>query len=319
MKKLKPWLWVTDSWNTLDHPNDTSIRLMQSALEQKIPTYWASETSVFLNKSEVFVRTQQVTRILENRSDTETHRAPEQKIKISEFSKIIYRTDPPVDLHYLHPLQLLEQGRGQAELINPAPVLVLTNEKFSGSLFQEFSPSTWVGSHPDDLLRILDLWGRVVLKPLHTAQSHGVTLLTSQRQNRKRNYHILQTETQNFTRPVLLQKYLAEITEGEMRVWFVDGKPLAYALKKPIPGDFRVQIDRGSPVTSLHASLTRKQKTAVSAIGKHLKKIGARMAAVDWIGHQISDFNVTSPGLIVQMEKATGKNLASPIISLLRG
>ncbi len=311
-KAAKPWLWITDPWKTLDHRNDTTIRLMQESLKLKIPTYWTDSQSIFWSDHSAWTHAQEVNAIPQNDKNQPIRLGGKKIQDLSDFAKIFYRTDPPVDHHYVHPLQLVELGRGKAELVNPASVLTLTNEKITGSFFEEFSPPTWVGCHSDGLMGFIENEEKVVLKPLHTAQSQGVTLIDSQKQNLEKNFQLLKTETQDFTRPVLLQKYLPGIESGETRVWFVDGKPIAQVLKYPLPGDFRVQIDKGSKIEA--TELSAKQKSAVKKVGQHLKKIGARMAAVDWIGSMISDFNVTSPGLLVQMEAVAGENLAKKIL-----
>jgi hypothetical protein len=41
------------------------------------------------------------------------------------------------------------------------------------------------------------------------------------------------------------------------------------------------------------------------------------MAAIDLIADQVTDFNFTSPGLLVQMESLLGRNLAQPIVKSL--
>ena len=44
-------LWVTDPWATLDHSQDTTLRLMQEAIIMDIPTYWSASDQLFLNKN----------------------------------------------------------------------------------------------------------------------------------------------------------------------------------------------------------------------------------------------------------------------------
>jgi hypothetical protein len=50
-----------------------------------------------------------------------------------------------------------------------------------------------------------------------------------------------------------------------------------------------------------------------------LRKHRIRLAAVDWIAGKITDFNITSPGLIVAMEKLLQRDLASQIVRRLLG
>jgi glutathione synthase/RimK-type ligase-like ATP-grasp enzyme len=83
----------------------------------------------------------------------------------------------------------------------------------------------------------------------------------------------------------------------------------------PLKGDFRVNIDGGSLLQKTF--LNSKEQDAARKIGKYLKSAKIRLAAVDLIDCMITDFNFTSPGLITQIEKLLGQNLAKPIILAL--
>jgi glutathione synthase len=151
---------------------------------------------------------------------------------------------------------------------------------------------------------------------LHQAQSKGIELLDWQSEGgvtlaRK----ALETATENFERPVVLQRYLAGIAKGEQRLWFVDGELLACVRKLPMPKDFRVDMDRGSRLAP--TELTTPERKAATRIARHLKTHRIRLAAVDLIEGYVTDFNFTSPGLIPQMEGVLGENLARPIIKAL--
>ena len=157
---------------------------------------------------------------------------------------------------------------------------------------------------------------RTVLKPLHQAQSKGIELLDWQTEagiNRARGS--LQAATDGFARPVILQRYLSGIAQGEQRLWFVDGKLLACARKLPLPRDFLIDMDRGSRLAP--TELNAAEHKAAPLISRHLISRKIRLAAVDLIEGYITDFNFTSPGLIVQMEGILGENLARPIIQAL--
>jgi glutathione synthase/RimK-type ligase-like ATP-grasp enzyme len=113
----------------------------------------------------------------------------------------------------------------------------------------------------------------------------------------------------------MLQRFLAGIRNGEQRLWFLDGKLLAAACKRPKAGEFKIDMDRGGTVAT--TKLSAREKKAALKIGKHLRARGIRLAAVDLIEGYVTDFNFTSPGLLVQMEALLGENLAKPVIRAL--
>ncbi len=308
------FLWITDPWETLDHARDTTLRLAQEASFLGHASDWCDVKDIRMENGRVFLDACRMQ--VDSRGAVQLSR-PRQKDP-NTFDSIHYRVDPPVDLAYLHPLQLLTLGvRARSKIVNPPEILALANEKIENSAhFSDCVPPGLVSSSEERLFRFGKKQKIAVLKPLHYAQSKGVELLRFSSSNEvARSRRLLMKATDGFKRPCLLQRYLKEIASGETRLWFVDGRLLASIKKFPKSGDFRVNIDQGSSV--IPASLSSRDKQVARKIGAHLRKCGIRLAAVDLIGGFITDFNVTSPGLIVQMEQVLGRNLARPIISAL--
>jgi glutathione synthase len=317
-KKIK-LLWITDPWNTLDHSKDTTLRLVEEAALSGVKQAWCDVRSIRLEKQKVCFNSQDIISVASERNSESFKLAPLKITELSDFTQIHYRTDPPVDQAYLNPLQLLAIGnRSQpgCEFVNPLETLLIQNEKFEAAVLGELMPESVVSSQWETFLQFGTSQGRTVLKPLHEAQSHGIELLDwGNKKSIESSRKVLKKVTRNFTVPVILQKYLNGIAEGETRLWYLDGKLLAYIKKHPAIGDFRVNIDRGSLLSQ--TQLSKRDKQAAKQIGKLLATRKIRLAAVDLIEGFITDFNFTSPGLISQMETLLGVNLAKPIIKKL--
>lgn len=317
------FLWITDPWDTLDHPKDTTLRLAQEALTLGCESYWCDVKSIRWEKNQTLLDSRRIVTLGSALNEAEIQLGPIKTSRPQDFNSLQYRTDPPVDLAYQQPLQLLALALGSAkksEMVNPISTLLVCNEKLeAGLLFskaQSLMPPTVVSSQWSILEKFGLQHGKAVLKPLHTAQSKGVELLSwSDSPSIQKAKAAISLQTDQFQRPVALQKYLPGINKGETRLWFLDGKLLAQATKLPLSGDFRVNIDQGSRLAP-HV-LTRLEKSRALTIGKHLKSMGVRLAAVDLIEGYVTDFNFTSPGLITQIESITGRNLARPIIIAL--
>ena len=317
MNSTQPsWLWITDPWNTLDHNNDTTLRLIKEALKDGIKQCWCDVKTIRLETDQVRLDFHEV---LEG-----TVLGPVQSGAPREFQQIHYRTDPPVDLAYLHPLELLALDTRSApesstptEFVNPLPILFMSNEKTEAATLKGLYPPCWVGSQKDALIRFGKSQGRVVLKPLHQAQSLGVELLDWRNpQSSQEAETLLKAASHSYTVPVLLQKYLEGIQQGEIRLWFLDGDLIGFVKKLPIKGDFRVNIDQGSVL--IPCELNENEKSQVGKLATHLKKWKIRLAAVDLIDGYVTDFNFTSPGLITQMEKVLNDNLSRKIVDRLK-
>jgi glutathione synthase len=310
-KKIAPkkFLWITDPWPTLDVEHDTTLRLAQEAEKQGHESWWCDVKSIRWLHDRTILEASRM------RPDSFTLSLQETR-NASDFDSLQYRVDPPVDLAYLQPLQILRVGSSNAEIVNPVDALLVANEKLEGMLIPELAPPSIASSQWDRLLEFGESEKKTVMKPLHTAQSNGIELLDwANASGVRRARKLIQDATLQFERPVLLQRYLKAIEKGETRLWFLDGKLLASARKLPLSGDFRVNIDQGSKLVA--HSPTAVEKSAARAIGKRLRALKVRLAAVDLIDGKVTDFNITSPGLILQMEKVTGQNLARKIIQAL--
>jgi glutathione synthase len=324
-KKSRRFLWITDPWDTLDHSRDTSLRLAEEALLLGHEAWWCDVKTVRVLNSRAVLDAARIEDVGRARDSFKLSAAAE--CSPLDFHSLQYRVDPPVDLAYLQPLQILRialesaprsssRAARRPEIVNPISALFLANEKLEGMLLPGLTPPSVVSTRWEPLLEFGLREGRTVLKPLHTAQSKGIELLDWTRKAGIEHARASIAEASGaFERPVLLQRYLPGIAGGETRLWFLDGSLLACARKLPLENDFRVDIDRGSRLAP-HAP-TATEKRAATAISRRLRVLGVRLAAVDLIEDFVTDFNLTSPGLITQMEKITGRNLARPIIEAL--
>jgi glutathione synthetase len=307
---LSRLLWITDPWKTLDHPKDTTLRLVEECLSQGVTPWWSDVRSIRWEKGKVLLDAQPVQAVYPGRAAGAFTLGPVESLEAQTFSQLHYRTDPPVDFSYLHPLQLLMtslEGVKSSRVVNPGNILVTASEKVYGP--PELLPPGVVSSQRETLEHFLESERRAVLKPLHQAQSKGVELVNAGETEK------LRAATHDFNHPILVQKYLDGIQDGEIRLWFLDGKLLSAVRKPPLPGDFRVNLDQGSKIAQ--TLLGRPEKSAASKIGRYLKARKIRLCAVDLIEGMVTDCNFTSPGLIPQMESLLGENLARPIVEAL--
>src|SRR4051812_27923081 len=126
--KAPKFLWITDPWETLDHPNDTTLRLAEEALKLGLGSAWCDVKSI---RWEPGCGTQLDARPFVDlggaRYAEEIQLGATQVKAPGDFPSLQYRTDPPVDLRYLQPLQLLLLGLpSRSRIVNPAPILALS-------------------------------------------------------------------------------------------------------------------------------------------------------------------------------------------------
>jgi glutathione synthase/RimK-type ligase-like ATP-grasp enzyme len=105
--KKKRLLFIIDAWETLDHAADTTLRLIEEALLLGAECFIAENRSIGLEKGVARAEIAKVTSISRPRSSDNVRRAEPRWAPLKDFAHIFYRTDPPVDLSYLLPLQIL--------------------------------------------------------------------------------------------------------------------------------------------------------------------------------------------------------------------
>lgn len=320
LKKKFRFLWVTDAWKSLDHPKDTTLRLIEESWKLGFQNDWCDVKSIHLEHNQVRVVSRPILRVHALRNAKSFEFGPQTQSLISDFNSIQYRVDPPIDHSYLHPLQLLSLGvqvHPKTTITNPPEILFKLNEKFGALLLGHLYPPSVVSTDWPTLMLFGKREGIAVLKPLHQAQSKGVELVHFKGHRAiQSTYRKIRLATDGFKKPILLQRYLKEIHQGETRLWFLDGKLLAHVRKFPPRGSFRMDLDRGGNLKSV--PLTAGERRACTQISQCLRTLQIRLAAVDLIGAQITDFNVTSPGLLVQIEKVfKTENLAQKVIQAL--
>ena len=309
-------LWLTDPWNTLTHTQDTTLRLADEAQKLGIQTYWSATDLIFDSKPDqlkvVPVTTGFVTfteaQLLRNLTS----------VPSSKFHQIHYRVDPPVDVNYTSFIEkLLAKGVNKEIILNPISIITQQSEKIPPPELIHLAPRLQIVKTDSEIGLAFQKFKdgeAFVTKPLNLAQSIGVKQWPKPKTEAE-FFKILREETENGKTAILVEEFLPEISNGEVRMWFAFGKFIAALKKYPKKGDFRVLIDEGSKIEA--HSLTLHEKALALEVGSSLKKNKIALAAIDFISGKICDFNLTSRGLLIQLEEVHQKNFARPILEEL--
>jgi glutathione synthase len=323
MKHAKSLLWILDPWETLDHKQDTSLRLITEARVLGHQAYWCSLEDLEFRNGTLFV-----TPRTKLKAPTNQRRSP-SKVSISTFAQIHYRIDPPLDSTYYTPLQwasLHEFRHGILPWVNPLSLLLRANEKNFGDLL-DLAPPSVTSSAAETLWHFTRKTSDVILKPLHQAQSKGVlrwTLRPSEKKFLRPPQRFLRALSEVRSTalsgslsaaPIMVQMFLKDALQGETRVWICDHKVLSSCRKIPKSGEAIIRMDEGGTI-SAH-EWTREERQLTDQVLKLCRSYQIRLAAVDMMGGYVTDFNFTSPGLLVQMEHLEQRNLARQILQSL--
>lgn len=311
-------LWVTDPWPTLSHQKDTTLRLMEETVNLGIPSCWSSPDILFQGPEGTWKAASIDPSFARHDSADPGHSM--SLWEPSGFRQVHDRIDPPVNTHYVEVARRLHAGAVHGEgLLNPLDIITGQSEKLPLPELLHLAPRQMV-VNPGDSEQAIDFIRQhkeFVSKPMNLAQSIGVRR-HSRPESAEETRILLESLTEHFSKPLLLQEYLPEIEKGEVRMWFAMGCFIGALKKFPAQNDFRVLIDEGSRIEAYHPDA--KELQVAEEIGTKLHRHRIALAAVDFISGKISDFNITSPGLLVQLEEVHQKNFANRIIrQLLNG
>ena len=115
--------------------------------------------------------------------------------------------------------------------------------------------------------------------------------------------------------PVMMQKFLPKVAEGDKRILLVNGEPLGAINRLPKQGDFRSNLALGGKAEATELSV--REQEICEELGPSLKSEGLFFVGIDVIGGMLSEINVTSPTGIREVEKLMNIPLADQIIERL--
>ena len=90
------------------------------------------------------------------------------------------------------------------------------------------------------------------------------------------------------------KKYLSKITNGDKRVFLINGKVVGVISRIPKKGSFLSNMSKGAK--PINTTLTKIEEKISGLIAKDLKKENIFFAGIDFIDQKLNgDINVTSP------------------------
>ncbi|MEL7152264.1 MAG: glutathione synthase, partial [Pseudomonadota bacterium] len=150
--------------------------------------------------------------------------------------------------------------------------------------------------------------GDIILKPLYGNGGAGVFRLDAG----DRNLSSLHELFTGFSRePLIVQKFLPDVSKGDKRVILVDGEPIGAINRVPAAGETRSNMHVGGRPEKI--GLTPRDLEICAAIGPTLREKGQIFVGIDVIGDYLTEINVTSPTGLQELERFDGINPAALI------
>ena len=231
-----------------------------------------------------------------------------QEVDLADFDVVWLRQDPPFDMHYITTTHLLDLIHPDTLVVNDPFWVRNYPEKLLVLRFPDLTPPTTIARDLETIKAFKEKHGDVILKPLYGNGGAGVFRLD---QN-DRNLASLHEVFTGFSRePLIVQKFLPDVSNGDKRVILVDGEPIGAINRVPAKGETRSNMHVGGRPEKV--GLTERDREICAAIGPLLREKGQIFVGIDVIGDNLTEINVTSPTGIQELERFDGINAAEKI------
>ena len=214
---------------------------------------------------------------------------------------VLMRQDPPFDMAYITATHLLEHIHPRTLVVNDPISVRNAPEKIFVARFAELMPPTLITSSREEILDFRARHDDIILKPLFGNGGADVFHVTPGDENVNA---LIELFTRLYREPIIVQRYIADIRQGDKRVILVDGEPVGAVNRVPSEGEARANLHAGA--TAEKAKLDARDREICAAIGPSLKRRGIIFAGIDVIGGYLTEINVTSPTGIQEIDRFDG-------------
>ncbi len=285
---MSDWLVVLDPIEGLKSKTDTSLAIINQARTQGITVHTAAIEQLFFETHAAVIATDDKGR---------------QQIRpLADYALILMRKEPPYDLAFHYATHLLSLSN--TLVINSPSSLRDFNEKLIALPFIEYMPPTLVSSDTELIGDFLAQHGTGVIKSLDSFQGKSVQKIEPS------DHATVTAFTRSGKQPVMVQKFLEEVIEGDKRVMMLGDKLLGAVLRKPKQG-YHASFARSD---ALQTELTVREQQILSEVGPWLLKHGIHFAGLDFIDQNLTEINITCPTGIIQISEIEGRKLSEEIV-----
>jgi len=213
-----------------------------------------------------------------------------ERLDLATTDVVLMRQDPPFDMSYITATHLLERIHPQTVVVNNPASVRNAPEKIFVTQFDGVLPPTVISSDLREIKAFRDEYKDIIVKPLYGNGGAGVFHLKPEDENLTVVHELF---TQFYREPMIIQKYLPEVRQGDKRIILVDGKPVGAINRVPPEGESRSNMHVGG--AAMRSTLTVREEELCEIIGPSLKEQGLIFVGIDVIGDYLTEINVTSP------------------------
>jgi len=289
-----------DDIRTIDYAFDSSFMIGLEGQKRNYELFFYHPNDLFVDSGIVKANGFYI-ELFEQDKDYFKFLSDKIEIELAEFSFIFLRQDPPFNMHYITSTYLLDCLPKNTIVINNPTAVRNCTEKILPFRFKEFMPPTLISQKVDDINIFLNIHKDIITKPLYGNGGEGI------HRSKEGYLNGLDTVSEYFEMPIMAQKYIPEIIEGDRRIIFIDGEYVGSVARIPSKGSIKANFHAGG--VAKKTDLVYRDKEIVQVIGKELKELDLFFVGIDIIGNYLTEINVTSPTGIKQINNLNNVKL----------
>ncbi|HTR87690.1 MAG TPA: glutathione synthase [Reyranella sp.] len=295
-----------DHVSTIDIDGDTGFVLALEAERRGHSVWHYTPKDLIFRDRKVMARAQPMK--LRREKGNHFTLGGEELVDLSTLDVVLLRQDPPFDLAYITTTHLLEHVHPRTLVVNDPVSVRNAPEKLFITHFDNIMPPTLISSDVTAIRAFRDEHKDIILKPLFGHGGAGVFRVKPDDENLN---SLLELFSQHSREPLIAQRYLPEVRQGDKRVILIDGKPAGVVNRVPIVGEARSNMHVGGK--AVKGTLSRRDHEICEIIGPELAKRGLILVGVDVIGDYLTEINVTAPTGIQQIDRFDGVSLEAQV------
>lgn len=277
-----------DPLHLLNRKGDSTLALMEEAARRGYRLFYYLPLALSFRNGRLTAKGHFVTLNMEQ--ETFYHLEEETTLNLEEADVVWLRQDPPFDMHYLSTTYMLESLHGKTLVLNDPASVRNSPEKWFVNAFPDFLPPTLVSTDSAEIRAFRNEFKDIIIKPLYGYGGKSVFRLKPEDNNLDA---LLEWIFSLSKEPLVIQPFLPEVAQGDIRVVMADGKVAGQIGRIPAHGEIRSNLRVGG--TAARITLTPRQWEICEALEQPLREKGLVFVGIDLIGDYLTEINVTSP------------------------
>lgn len=295
-----------DHVSTIDIDGDSTFVLGLEAQKRGYELFHYTPPDLMFRDRKVLARVQEMT--LKREKGSHYTLGDSELVDLSTFDVVLLRQDPPFDMSYITTTHLLEHVHPRTLVVNDPAAVRNAPEKLFVTHFDNVMPPTLISADVRALREFRDEHQDIILKPLFGNGGAGVFRLQPGDENFA---SLMEMFSQRSREPVIAQRYLPEVRQGDKRIILIDGKAAGVVNRVPAQGEARSNMHVGGK--AVKETLSKRDREICEIIGPELARQGMIFVGIDVIGNYLTEINVTSPTGLQQINRFDGVCLEAQI------